>query len=224
MAQQAKFPDEPGVEIRLNLGMGAYAQGDLKTIQQLQEGPFASVGLKVTNNFPAYYSGGAELRFLLKHGSLGFLTQLEATGYRSAYADYSGSLEFTQQLSATTLGGVGSIDLFKKKKIGLALESQANVVFSRVDISSELRLTSAPVQQEGYGFKSTSVLLRPALDFSFSPHPKIVLHATGGYAIDFRGELKSKSNTNDTLLLSSKTAAKTDWTGWRVGISFGVRI
>lgn len=219
----AKAQKEPVREVRVTIGRGAYAQGDLKKIEELRRLSYNYLPLKTTDNFPSYFFFGGEFRWLLRRGSVGAIGQLESTGSKRVLSDYAGSLELTQKVRAVHLGAVGSFDCFKMKKIRVSVETQANLVLSNVDISSEWLLwISQPWLQKGQ-FTSMSFLLRPALDFSYQLHPSIVVHAIGGYAFDLRGSMELKTSSGFFPMPTLDSTPKTDWSGWRAGISVAYR-
>jgi hypothetical protein len=202
-----------GFGLELDYGLGQYSMKDLKSFNQeiLKTLP---VNARVTDNFPvtSYWKAGI-LPYSNKTLSLGLTGLYNTTGARIDYIDYSGEYKLDEVLSSYGFGLIFRIAL-ETGKLKFSENNELIYAFTRCKMSE----TILDSKQE-YNFRSQSFQFEPGIRLAYEIAP-FQLAVKIGYNIDFKGTMKLKGDKERYLTNpDSKEKVKTDWSGFRMGIS-----
>lgn len=203
-------------------GIGSYNHGDLRDWQNSIEGNWRNLGLETIDDFPSYVFYTGEISGeVVDRFSVGLVYRFESTGYKSSYADYSGHVQFQQELKMHGLGVVMRYDVLQQKKITVAAQLRTYYTKSTIDMQGELFLAPSNGYNESLKYKSNSWIVSPGVDVSYALADRISVHATIEYSVDFKGKLELESFNfypYPTLYFIPPENTETDWSGIRLGL------
>jgi hypothetical protein len=195
-------------------GVSTTRMDDMKFIQEyiLETYP---LGGKVISSFPTYTMGSfnvvKQLYPLVRIGA-GYATA--ATGARSNYSDYSGSINTDISANSHRLGAWLSYAFLSGEHYDLSLFGRLDLHYSRVDIKNTIYALG---YSDGtlYEYKAFSPAGTAGLE-GYIHIASFSIGANAGYLVDIPGKLSSKSNDADFEDPRDRTnVLTTDWTGWR---------
>jgi hypothetical protein len=211
--------------IKVSQYYSTYNLTDLKSFQKnytMQLGSSLNIPFKVVDHFPSYYS--YQIATGLKYSEnleSGIIYNYSSSAARSDYQDYSGNLRLDFLLSSNSYGvyseysfplitfleGVFGTKILYNKSL-LTFNNELTI-FNESDIDK-------------ISFESNS--------FSFNPYGSIgsfyrwlFLRINFEYMIDFNGELTNTKGKKYKLPGKNNSAAKTNWSGFRIGLDIGLR-
>jgi hypothetical protein len=210
--------------ITIGTGLSQFKHDDLKSLQSLLEYQARPLGLKTIDNFPPYfYYSGEVSRKLGNVFSVGLVYRLESTGYKSSYSDYSGIIKFQQTLVLQEAGILVKYKFKELDKIVLSANLYTYLGWSDVDIDSYFNLYGSNSEYiESVSLESRSILINPEFCAGYPVTKQFSLHLTAGYCVDFKGKLNAKDSGRQ-LQFPDGTNVKTDWSGFRVGLSISIQ-
>lgn len=209
-------------KVLVGSGIGFYKQGDLKEWQNSVDEDWRDVGLETINDFPAYVFYTGEISGeVVDRFSVGLVYRFESTGYKSSYADYSGSIQFQQELHMHALGALLRYDVLRKNKITVAPQLRTYYTKSAIDIRSALFIEPSIQYRESLEYESNSWIVSPGIDVSYALIDRISVHATVEYSVDLKGKLEFENGSAypyPALFFNRPRNAETDWSGMRLGL------
>ena len=211
-------------KVLVGSGIGFYKQGDLKEWQNSVEQGWRDVGLETIHDFPSYVFYTGEISGeVVDRFSVGLVYRFESTGYKSSYADYSGSIQFQQELHMHALGVLLRYDVLRKNKITVAPQLRTYYTKSTIDIHSALFVEPSTEYREFMKYESNSWIVSPGMDVSYAVTDRVSVHATIEYSVDLKGKLEYERGSGypypyPGLFFNQPENAETDWSGMRLGL------
>lgn len=200
------------IEIRPEVGIGTYSMSDLKGLLTqfvLQ----SQLGIKTTDNFPAYVFYGLDvIQTVSSNFGMGITMGFYSTGGRNNYTDYSGSYSEDIKVNSRNLGLLASFNDSIGKNSFFNLEVASGIKFSSVTIKNELKLTEY-LEDNSYDFRSEGWWIKPQIRIGRNFIGKFSCSVFAGYEFNLKSKVISKENSQNYL------TAKIDWSGIRTGIS-----
>jgi len=201
------------------VGIQASSMDDLKYLQELILDAYPVQG-EIISSFPAFTMasfGWINQRSPTIRIGVGY--GFSATGAKTNYTDYSGSLTSLISAESHRLGAFGSYSLLRGDWFELSVIGRFEIKYSRVDISSDLYVLGASGILEN-SYKSWSPGGAGGAEFLF--HLKdISFGLEGGYEIDAQGKLTSlEDNEELTDPNDPDHVLTTNWTGWYAQAKF----
>lgn len=205
------------IEFRSKIGIGTYSMADLKGLlkQSVSSSP---IGLKTTENFPAYVFYGLDVVHLVspKFG-FGISSGFYSTGGRNHIADYSGSYRDDIMVKAVNLGLLVSFKDTLTSHFFYGIELGSGIKFSDISSENELDLLGHN-ERNDYDFRSKGWWIEPQLRFGRTFLNKFTCMAFAGYEFNLKSKLKPKGNEQYS------SVAKIDWSGIRAGVSISYKL
>jgi len=205
------------VGIEAGFGLAATRMDDLKYLQEYILGRYPVQG-KVISSFPAYAMESVGIvHQLFPAVRIGAGYTYTATGGRTNYTDYSGSINTDILANSHRLGVYASYAAFSGERYDLSVYGQVDGNFTRTDITTSIYVL---------GFSDGAINEFNAFSPNFIAGVELFLHFNefsaglyGGYLADLPGELEDREN-GDPLYdpVDRQRVLTTDWTGWRTGI------
>jgi hypothetical protein len=205
------------VGIEAGFGLATTRMDDLKYLQEYILGRYPIQG-KVISSFPAYATESVGIvHQLFPTVRIGAGYAFTATGGRTNYTDYSGSINTDILASSHRIGIFASYAAFSGERYDLSVYGQVDGNFSRIDITTSIYVL---------GFSDQAIDKFNAFSPNFSAGVELFLHLNdfsaglyGGYLADMPGELGDRED-GDPLYdpADRQRVLTTDWTGWRTGI------
>jgi len=204
--------------IGLGTGLGTYAMEDLRSYESI------SGDMKVISNYPPYVFWTGKLSMTLENEfRVGLAYGLYSTGYKKAYADYSGLIKAEHIIKGDNVGVVIEKGFWKRNHFSLSADFGLFYGWSELKRQYTIEYYSAPQFNDTSTSKyfSRSISMAPNMAISYRLFERISINGSLGFCYDFRGDLKS--NTSGTNYLPkyphSNEASQSDWTGLRLGLS-----
>jgi hypothetical protein len=201
------------IEFRPQMGIGTYSMSDLKGIlkQSVSSSP---LGLKTTENFPAYAFYSLDIiNFLSPKFGLGVTSGFYSTGGRNHISDFSGSYREDILVNSVNVGLLASLKGTLASSFFYGVELSSGIKFSNMTLESELNIT-AHNEKSFYAFRSTGWWIEPNGRFGRTFFNHFTCSLFGGYEFNLKSTLKLRDNSQNS------STAKIDWSGIRTGISF----
>lgn len=198
----------------ISSGIAGFSMKDLREFNTLYI-KSQPVDARLTDDFPAQpfytlflnYKGGTPYYF-------GAGLHYTTTGSRVSYKDYSGILQYDNILTVLAPSLRAGI-ILHDKKISIAGENDLNYAFSTLKVYETI------LAQDGqYHYRSRSIQAEPGIRISL-PAGRFSLSLKAGYLIDGKGKNILKEDSEVYLKTSSGKAVRTDWSGFRLGLSAG---
>lgn len=205
------------IEFRPQVGIGTYAMSDLKGL--LKESVAQSqLGLKTTENFPAYVFYGLDVVYAIspKFG-FGITSGFYSTGGRNHIADYSGSYREDIKVNAINAGLLASFKDTLASHFFYGIELGSGIKFSNISVESVLNISDYN-EQSKYDLKSQGWWIEPQLRFGRTFWRRFSCSVFGGYEFNLKSALKLKEGS------SNQSKVKIDWSGLRTGVSLSYRV
>jgi hypothetical protein len=200
---------------RLRVGYDHYRLSDLRSSQARLQGEFRQQGVPVEpmSAFPAYPSLRLEVAAPLWGVHRGGLSVgLGSTGARSHYADYSGEVRADWVAARRSVGAFVEQDALRQRDVTGVLALHVGADFARVTYDAVVRVgeeeETARQEVTGRGF-----YLQPELSVERALPRGGFVRAGAGYGVTLRGG----------FALLPQTVYRPEWTGWRLGVTFGWR-
>jgi hypothetical protein len=209
----------PAQEFRLSFstGIGTFSMNDLKEMNHayLKSLP---VEARLTDDFPAhpFYN-----LFLTYTGNTPFYVGLglsfASTGSRVSYKDYSGMLQFDNVLTMWA-PAIRTGVLLTGEKIRISAENDLGYAFSTLK-NTDILMT----MNEESKYRASSIQSEPGIRAT-ATMGKAVLSLKAGYLVDMKGNNRMIGERDVYLKTSSNKNIKTDWSGFRLGLSVGINL
>jgi hypothetical protein len=199
------------------LGLSTSRMNDLKYIQEYILGTYPVEG-KIISSFPAYTTGSVRIvRQVHPMVRIGAGYAFTATGGRSNYSDYTGSINTDILANSHRLGAFVSYAVFSGDRYDLSIFGQLDANFTRIDITTSLYVLGI---SDGRTSKYNSFSPNGTAGLEFLFHFKdFSLGADGGYLVDLPGDLTDRENgdeMNDPR--DPQRILTSEWTGWRLQV------
>jgi len=205
---------QPSVQLRV--GMDHYRLSDLRASQTQLQSEFRQQGVRIEplSAFPAHPSLRLDAAVPLWGVHRGGISVgLGSTGARSHYADYSGEVRADWVARRRSVGVFIEQDVLRQRDVTGALALHLGADFARVTYDAEVRVGNEreAYQQEvaGRGF-----YLQPELTAERPLGRGVFVRAGVGYGVTLQGGFG---------LFPRAATYRPEWTGWRVGATFGLR-
>jgi hypothetical protein len=173
---------------------------------------------KIISSFPIYSTGSVRiLKQLWPMVRIGAGYSFTATGGRSNYTDYSGSINTDILANSHRVGAFVSYAVFSGDRYDLSIFGQLDANFTRIDISTSIYVLGISDGRTGK-YNSFSPNGTAGLEFLF--HFKdFSLGADGGYLVDLPGDLRDRENGDEMSdPLDPQRVLTCNWTGWRMQV------
>lgn len=196
---------------------GSYSMNDLKALQaELGNQYRASSGvpLKVVHDFPI--SLHAELGMLWGNEDrlMGGYTAYTKTEGKMHYADYSGEIALTQELTRIAMGFKAILALGNK----VHFYGKVGLCYTLLDVRVKGVFTGTAPSEDVESFASIGATLEPGIQWDYPWH-RFVLSASGGYELNFNGQMTYNENSQAYLINSKNEKVKANWSGIRAGLT-----
>lgn len=175
----------------------------------------------VTDDFPPYFTYGANIVYQSTSFSVGMNYIYLSTGGSANYQDYSGTLGFDQLVSAHALGLLGRVQLLEFRRFTMKGSCLLSLYLTNVVFKSYVSVSGIQEEEE-LDLASESIVLTPALNGHYSIKGPVYVGFSVGHALGIEGKVHLPNNRNAVLLDADGNTITTDWSGWRSELSIGV--
>lgn len=201
--------------IQLRAGYDHYRLNDLRASQDGLQAEFRHQGIPIEaiSTFPAYLSLQLNAAVPLWGGHRGGISLgTGSTGARSHYADYSGEIRADWVAARRSVGVFVEQDAIQRRDFTgiVAIHFGADYAQITYDAAVQVGNESETFRQEitGRGF-----YLQPEVSAEWPIHSAAFVRVGVGYGLTLRGGFG----------LFPQTTYRPEWTGWRLGVTFGLR-
>jgi hypothetical protein len=208
----------PNITLRLRTGVGTYAMGDLKDLQQATVRAGELRNIAVVHNFPPHINHQILVGLRTENRSeIGFLYGLASTGGRATVSDYSGSYYLDQRALLHTFGTYYSRLFNLPGKLNAELYGQANYYRTLLEFEESVQLGSDQLADR-FDFRSMGYVLEAGGQLGYALLPRMNLSVYAGFAAGVYRELNVKGDRETGLELPNGKFARPNWNGLRAGI------
>jgi hypothetical protein len=206
--------------ISLGTGLGIYKMDDLKRFEKIS----SSLNMETINNYPPYlfWTGEASMK-IAKEFRIGLVYELNSTGYKSAYSDYSGVIKSENIIKSDNAGIVIGGQFWQQNKFSLSTQLRIYHTWSELKRQySTTFYTPLESQKSTFKYFSQTFSLTPDVRLAYRVWERLSLNLSLGYCYDFRGDLKQNSSNGNPYLPKPPNFTKpsqSDWSGLRLGLS-----
>jgi hypothetical protein len=200
-------------------GVGWYSMSRLKEFQDLRM-QFTGLPAAVTDDFPPYINGGAEIGIMLRKFPSRVLLfyQYSSTGARIHSMDYSGEIKLDLLVNANQLGTSVEWDFWHKNIFSAGGSIRFSYLNTEAKFSDYIRIGSE-VQAGSARFLSRGAAVEPGV--SAAVRVSVFRFALyGGYLFGFsEGLWVGSSGTQKVYLkLDDDSNVEPQWSGWRAAV------
>ncbi len=212
--------------IKVSNYYSTFSLADLKNYQKeytVQLGNGYNIPYKIVDNFPSFFS--YQISVGLEHSEnleSGLVFNYSSTAARSDYQDYSGNLRIDYLLSSSSYGVYSEYSISLLTFLNGVIGSKILYNRSVLALNNKLIIFNESENQINK-YESTSFSVSPYLAFE-TFYKCLILRFNTEYMIDFNGELVNIKNKKNQLPIRNGSVAKTNWSGFRIGIDFGIRL
>lgn len=210
--------------LSIGTGIGTYRMHDLKSYQSAKEAQMGGVPFKRVHDFPAYpYYFGEVLYRINSRWSLAANYQIQSTGCKSAYSDYSGMLTYKLKLIGNVVGIGADFRVWEAGKLSIATQLRVAYAKTRMYEANYLDLYGEPGSpfSERDKYETKSIMVTPGIAVSYSLIAHFYLNVYVGYCFDMKGDLEISQLLGPFFWFRDPywPGAKVDWSGLRAGVS-----
>jgi hypothetical protein len=209
----------PAQEIGVSIGYGMYKMDDLKVVNE-ESGTGDPVVLKTTADFPAYLTFGLNSAFELTNSFiLGGEISVTSTGSRQSYSDYSGGINFDQELYSINVSAIPAAILLQDNNNLFTLDAKLGASFTSLSLKSLFRIGDES-ERLTYKFTSLNFFAEPGLRYGrLVGALPLKVSVRAGYNLQFvKGKLYF-TDEDDTYLTAKGEPATADWSGFRAELT-----
>ncbi|KAA3610390.1 MAG: hypothetical protein D8M58_05760 [Calditrichaeota bacterium] len=212
------------ISIRIGTFYSSYGMSELKNVQkEIADYNSSSLNVPISKikSFPSYFSFELQTgTTIFKNVNVGILFNYSSTGARSGYIDYSGEYKTDYWIEAETYGIFLEINLNKSEYADLLIGNKFLLINSSLEIIDLLTVWDESIWEDNH-FQSQS--------FGFSPYVayqlKLKFLTTRlelNYLVDNKADLHHQNNNKSYLLFRNRSKVGSDWSGFRIGLTFGL--
>jgi hypothetical protein len=204
-------------------GLASTRMDDLKYLQEYMAGMYVVEG-KVLSSFPPYVTFSLGFRKeLMPSVRIGASYAYTATGGKSDYTDYTGSITTMMQADSHRLGGNVSYAVFLGEHYDLSVFGELDLNYSRLDVYTTLYVLGYGDRVQD-GYSSLSPAGSAGIEF-FWHFGDLSAGVEAGYQVDRPGKLKDRSSQSEFKdPADSRRVLTIDWTGWQVQVKAMFRL
>lgn len=206
--------------ISVGTGLGTYRMYDLRAYEK-----HLDLGHReVINNFPPFFFWTGKFSMSLKNElRVGLAYGLYSTGYKSAYADYSGSVKAEHIIKCDNVGVIVAKQFWQGSHFSLSADVGLYYGWSEMkrQYTDEFYGPMA-YHKSTFKYFSRSISMASNVAISYTLFERISLNGSLGLCYDFRGDLKRNTTSGSNHLPKVgqfDKASQSDWTGLRLGLS-----
>jgi hypothetical protein len=207
---------QENISISLDVNYNSFSQNSLKNFQNELSNDISEIRLRVTDDFPSNI--GYTFGLKVKNINTNFFLFYNSTGGRLSYADFSGLIRVSQNLSAIGLGGEYQLALDSKDSFFLNLRGFIN--FSSLNLESYSEIQNN-ISSEIIDFSSRDLGLGLAFMYEY-PIAFFKIKFNVGYDFTFVGDIFLKDNDEAFLRDDNNENIKTNWSGLRTGLGVSI--
>ena len=209
------------VGIAFNVNYGNY---NMNEIHQFQDELIESfpVKAKKMSSFPAFVGYDGRLFLAIKRMNVGIVGSFNSTGSRISYSDYSGSIAIDQLAKLKALGAFVEYTISDRSEkwepfvsLMMLRGKSSYTLDARMKVGEE-------ASDEQLDFESNHILLNPAFGIRRNVR-SFYASATVGYVLDSSEDLRYEKDHKLRLLNEDNEPVGLDWSGFRLGLSIGVK-
>ncbi|MDR2887699.1 MAG: hypothetical protein LBV26_06855 [Bacteroidales bacterium] len=212
------------VAFQYGFGYGKFNLKDVRTIQNRLRNAAASIGARITDDFPAHHIQSVSIGGISASGryhaglNVAFLT----TGGRVHVADYSGEYKMDMLLKGYRWG------FFHRYYVpgnvpwaNMYIQFEPGILSSRLRMEESLVIGAQKLTDESLSFRSTGLYLEPSTGVRFKPARWLHLFLGCGYEIDLGGKMK-QIGRKDKVTYNGDDRIR--WSGYRLnaGLIFAI--
>jgi hypothetical protein len=203
---------------------GSYAMGSLDGLQEELKKQLP-VPSKNVSSFPSYWGYSGKFYYMLGRFQFGLTGGVNSTGGRTSYRDYSGSIQFDQLAKLTHFGVGCNLRLTQKDKPWeFFVSAQTEGSQTKYALSSVLVLGDEMVEEETLDFKARGILFHPSLILSRTLVKRLFISAQAGFVLESSSQLLYTKDKDLYLLDKDNEPIAPNWSGYRLGVSVGVKL
>lgn len=210
-----------------NVGYGTYLLKDLKNFQDDMISSTA-VSDKPVENFPnyIYYNFLADYAFNKFHRA-GVGVAYHSTGGRNHLSDYSGEYSLDMIANAYCFDIHYKTIIISYKKFNAFFQYKTGLLFSRLDISENMRLDNTIISERESEYTGYSLVSEPSLHLSYAIHKSISLNYSIGFEKCARARILSDNglkSVGENQFPQFEDDLSADWSGLRtsIGITYSI--
>lgn len=181
------------------------------------------VSLKIVDAFTSRPS--AQFQFdilnLVPNWAFGFLIDFSATGGKIHYSDFSGEIRLTQKVKRT-LFGLSSSYLIKPENYRVFFSVGSNFLIIKTEFNeNEFYAIGAEEKTADLDFKSTSIAIEPSVVTGYKLG-FFLFKIQVSYLHDFQDKFYLSDAKNINFIYSDGSNVKSNWSGLRTFLGFGL--
>jgi hypothetical protein len=206
--------------ISLGTGLGIYKMDDLKRFEEY----VGTDQMKTIDNYPPFlfWSGEASMK-IAKKIRVGLVYELNSTGYKSAYSDYSGVIKAEHVIKSDNAGIFIGWQFWQQNKFSLSTQLRTYYTWSELKRHYYFTIYT-PLESHESTFKyfSHSFSMIPDVKLAYCVLERFSLNLSLGYCYDFRGDLTTNTSSGSHYLPKPPNfneRSQSDWSGLRLGLS-----
>jgi hypothetical protein len=198
--------------------VGQYSMKEMKKFQHELNEDIVSAGIasKAVTTFPMslQVTVGYDKILSDKYSIGGYLNYAVTKGHNH-YGDYSGEINFDQNVSRILLGCKAAMRLGH----GFEFYGKIGVNYSMLTLESETNIYNSSTERDALEFYSIGINAEPGISWSCT-YKKLLLSLQAGHEINLQGKTIFKDNKDLHLINDEGEKVIIDWSGIRLG--FGV--
>lgn len=212
------------IAVSFSTEYGGYAMKELRDFQDVLKRDLP-VSAKNVHSFPSYWGYGGKLYYIAGRFEFGFTGGLNSTGARTSYGDYSGSIQFDHLAKLIHFGAGCNVRISKHDNPWhFLLGLQTELGKTKYSLRSFFVLGDETVQDETHHFKASNVLIHPSMTLSRTLLQRLVIAAQAGFVLDSSSDLVYTEDTELYLLGDDNQPITSNWSGFRLALSVGVKL
>ena len=207
------------LSLGLGVGYGTYSMKSMKE-NQLSFQQELDLDSRITEEFPAFYNYSISLsRDLSEKISFGGKASYQSTGGRISYSDFSGRIYIDHLIDAIGIEALIYFPISKKKKWVVFSELGVGPWLSALDIVRYVEINGNS-NEDVIQFTGISLMSDLSLAVKRSIN-SFYIQINAGVQIDSKAKLKLREG-DGFLAGVDENPIRTDWTGFRSSIYFGI--
>jgi hypothetical protein len=208
----------------VNVNYGNYKMKEIRAFENEMIKSFP-VKAKSMSSFPAFVGYEGKLFLSFEKFNVGVFGSFNSTGSRISYKDYSGRIDVDQLARLKAIGALVEYKIPVQSEVWKPfLSLQMSIGKTTYDLDASVELDNETLTDESLVFESKHTLINPSFGLRRQVLKKCFVAATVGYLFDSAADLKYKRDNDLYLLNEDNDPVSLDWSGFRLGMSFGVRM
>ncbi|HNC49690.1 MAG TPA: hypothetical protein PLH27_11915 [bacterium] len=213
-------------DFRIRTGFSSYSMSDLKNVNtevlnNVKE--FLNVPVKQMDNFDPGINYQVQLLMPISlYDRVGIFYELASTGSRMSYSDYTGHYLFDQILVAHSIGMIFEHAIYKNATSEILLWARGAYVETSLTWKEELKISDQLTNDNMFMESETSTL---SIGCGYTrKFNSAFVGVDFGYKLAIPSKIHQKGDNKAYLRDSHENAVTTDWSGWGLGLSIGIKI